>query len=59
MITKYGKVIIEEDTITFREFEADGSGAPFSIIEWAKKRLEGKTTEEIESEGNRKHQKSA
>ena len=50
MITKYGKVIIEEDTITFEEFEADNSGAPFDVVEWAKKRLGGKTTEEIKEE---------
>ncbi len=56
MIKKYGKVTIEEDTISITDFEFDCeeyeepyiTGAQFDAMEWAKKRLDGKTSKEIE-----------
>ena len=58
MIKKYGKVIIEEDTITVSDFEFDCeeygepyiTEAQFDAIEWAKKRLDGKTSMKIQEE---------
>jgi hypothetical protein len=58
MITKYGKVIIEQNTTTITGFEFDCEEykepymkkAQFDAIEWAKKRLGGKTSKELEEE---------
>lgn len=62
MITKYGKVSIEEDTITITgfEFDCEEYGEPyiteaqFDATEWAKKRLDGKTSKQIEEEKKEK-----
>lgn len=52
MITKYGEVIIGENDILITRFEFDckKDDKPFDVLGWAKKRLNGKTSIEIDKE---------
>ncbi len=54
MIRKYGKIIIEEENIIISGWGFEGEGR-FDAIEWAKKRLDGETSESIQTklEGKR------
>ena len=40
MITKYGKVIISEESITIQDFHGEGDINAIEIVNWAKERLE-------------------
>ena len=52
MITKYGEVLMREDTIIISGWKFEGE-FQFDAVEWAKKRLDGKTSKKIETEGTK------